>query len=171
MLLLPRIGALVRRSVPGKSSLPSRMVRSLCALILLIATACTEDTSVAEARHVRGVRDRFFAAISDYDSAAIRALSAADYVLVEDGAIWNLDSLNNAVMGLKNESLRIAYTFDDDSVRVEGPLAWMTYRNRGILSSERGADTLDWVESALFRKHAGAWRLVLLHSTRLREDE
>jgi hypothetical protein len=35
---------------------------------------------------------------------------------------------------------------------------------------EGGADTLEWMESALVRHHAGAWRLVLLHSTRVRTD-
>jgi hypothetical protein len=87
---------------------------------------------------------------------------------VEDGAIWNLDSLNQAVMDLKNGALEIGYTFGDDVVRLEGPLAWMTYRNQGILSGAGGADTLQWVESALFRNEAGEWRMVLLHSTRVR---
>lgn len=145
---------------------------STALLSLAVLAACRPRGGTAEdAAQVRSVRDRFFAAISAYDSASVRGTCTPDYVLIEDGLIWNLDSLLNTVSGLKADRLRIEYGFQDEPVRVEGAAAWMTYRNRGILRGERGADTLHWVESALFRKHDGAWRMALLHSTRIRRSQ
>jgi hypothetical protein len=73
------------------------------------------------------------------------------------------------VAALKHDGLSITYRFDDDSIHVAGTIAWMTYRNRGILSGDRGADTLHWIESAVLRREGNSWRMVLLHSTRVRQ--
>jgi hypothetical protein len=54
-------------------------------------------------------RDALFAAIAAADTGAIGAAVAPDYVLIEDGAIWNVDSLNQAVLGLRRDGLEIEY--------------------------------------------------------------
>jgi ketosteroid isomerase-like protein len=138
-------------------------------IVLALAGACgtTTDRGAGQAR-IRDARDRLFAAISASDSKSIRAACTPDYVLIEDGPVWNVDSLVKAVEEMKEGGLRVEYAFGTDSIWVEGPVAWMTYRNQAIMSDERGADTLQWVESAVFLKRSGAWKVALLHSTGIR---
>jgi ketosteroid isomerase-like protein len=121
-----------------------------------------------EAAGVRQGLNRFFAAISRFDYQGLRAAGTADYVLLEEGLVWNMDSLVTTVQDLQKGGLTIAYVLEDIRPSIAGSVAWATYRNRGILSGPKGADTLRWVESAVFRKQGRVWKLALLHSTRVR---
>jgi SnoaL-like domain len=141
-------------------------VTLLC--LAFVAGCQLSRESEDEAAGVRSGLDRFFAAISRFDYDGLRAAGTADYVLVEDGLVWNMDSLVATVQGLQKDGLRITYALEDLHPRIAGSVAWTTYRNRGILSGPKGADTLRWVESAVFRKEDGVWKLALLHSTRVR---
>ena len=139
-------------------------IRCLILAVSVVPLACRR---APEAKEVEAARNRFFAAISSYDPDSIRAAATPDIALLEDGLVWSMDSLLSTVTWLEEEGLRIEYAFENDRVRLEGPVAWMTYKNRGILSAEGGADTLHWVESALFREEEGEWKMILLHSTRI----
>lgn len=121
-----------------------------------------------EAARVRGVRDRFFHAIATLDTGRLRYNVTTDYTLIEDGLVWNLDSLLESLDAMRRGGHTIEYAFEDLTLHAEPPTAWMTYRNRGVVSGPEGADTLIWIESAVFRRERGRWRMALLHSTRLR---
>jgi hypothetical protein len=146
-------------------------VKSSTAALLCLALAIGCRPSGRAEDEVAGVRqalDRFFAAISSFDYPALRAAGTSDYVLLEDGLLWNMDSLVSTVQDLQKGGLTITYTLEDLRPTIAGPVAWATYRNRGILSGPKGADTLRWVESAVLRNEGGTWKLALLHSTRVR---
>jgi ketosteroid isomerase-like protein len=141
-------------------------------LCLGLLTGCQPSRRADdEVAGVRRALEGFFAAISSFDYRALRAAGTADYVLLEDGLVWNMDSLVSTVQDLQKDGLTIAYTLEDFRPSIAGPVAWATYRNRGILRGPKGADTLRWVESAIFRHQGGAWKLALLHSTRVRPAE
>ncbi|MBI4548774.1 MAG: nuclear transport factor 2 family protein [Ignavibacteriae bacterium] len=142
-----------------------------CPLILgVLLVACGQvRTPEKETEAIKQTLFSFFDAISNFDYAALQSSCTSEYVLIEDGATWNIDSLIHIMKGLQESKLRITYSFHNIDVRIEGNIAWMTYENVGILSAETGADTLRWVESALFRKEQSTWRMALLHSTRIRQ--
>jgi hypothetical protein len=138
-------------------------------LSLALVTGCQPSRRAEnEVAGVRHALDRFFAAISRFDYRALRAAGTSDYVLIEDGLVWTMDSLVSTVQDLQKGGLTIAYTLEDFRPTIAGPAAWATYRNRGILSGPKGADTLRWVESVVVRNEGGVWKLALLHSTRVR---
>lgn len=148
-----------------------RSARALVPLLLVFVACRTTDDLEAEQASVEHSLQGFFRAISESDFDALRASTTADYVLLEDGLVWNTDSLVAAVEDLQEGGLTISYSFADREVYVHGPIAWMTYRNTGVLSGAAGADTLRWLESAVFRKEGGSWRMALLHSTRVSSGE
>jgi len=135
-------------------------------LLLLVFCACqSDDDPSSQKSKIKSIRDSFFRAITEYDTAAIRLVVTPDYSRLENGLFWNTDSLIKAIVDLQREDLHITYTFDDDSVRVSDRFAWMTYHKRAILSNEQSSDTLHWAESAIFRRDGPEWRIALLHAT------
>jgi hypothetical protein len=116
---------------------------------------------------VRDARDHFYQAISAFDQAAVRAAVAPDYVSVDHGRLFNVDSLIADMILLEQESLSVRYAFADSAVRVDPPLAWAVFLSRKILTRPNFTDTTFSVESATFRREGSGWRLVLLHRTPL----
>ena len=129
-------------------------------LLALSATSCS-----AESSHVRQARDRFFSAVARFDYSAVRAAVTSGCVLIEGGRILSVDTLVGDMQRFEADSGRMRYAFDDSILRVEPPVAWMTYRVRRILARSHRVDTVHSVESAVFRRDGGGWKLALLHST------
>ena len=129
-------------------------------LLLLAVVGCsTESTRVREAR------DQFYAAITRYDQGAIRAAVTGDYLAVDRGRLFNLDSLLYDVTLLEQESLAVRYAFADSALRIDPPLAVVIYHSRRIATHVHSADTAFAVETATFRRDGGGWKLVVLHRT------
>ena len=59
------------------------------------------------------------------------------------------------------------WTVPEPTVRIEGAVAWITYLNRGSVQDAAGKKDVSWLESAVLRKDAGAWRIQFFHSTRV----
>ena len=136
------------------------MRSALVALFALCVAGCSSESS-----HVREARNRFFSAVAQFDYSGVRDAVSPDYVLVQGGRILNLDSLLTDMQRLEDDSGSASFAFDDSTLRVEPPIAWMTYRARRILAHAHRTDTLHRVESAIFRRNGGGWKLALLHST------
>ncbi len=135
-------------------------MRGLGALLLLALVGCSKEST-----RVREARDQFYRAISRYDQGAIRAAVADDYLAVDRGRLFNLDSLLADVTLLEQESLSVRYAFADSALRVDPPLAVVVYHSRRIAARPHSTDTAFAVESATFRREGGGWKLVLLHRT------
>ncbi|MBI4502011.1 MAG: nuclear transport factor 2 family protein [Gemmatimonadetes bacterium] len=134
------------------------MKHALFLLLLIGSAACSTESA-----RVRDARDAFYAAISDLDDAAVRGAVTADYIAVDGGRILTIDSLMTDLTMLQEESLSVRYAFADSAVQVDPPMAWVVYRSRRILQRSSSADTTFAVESAVFRREGGGWKLALLH--------
>lgn len=122
------------------------------------------DDPQAEAEEVEATLMEFFDAISSYDYQTLRDIAAEDYVLIENGPIWTIDSLITVVKQFEDQTT-ISYEFSDMETTVEGRIAWMIYKNSGLMKMPDGERHYDWTESAVFRKQGNEWKMVLLHST------
>jgi len=132
-------------------------------LLFIIGCQPTQDVA-ADKKVVETVLQDYFGAISKYDYQSLRNHCTADFVLIEHGLWWNNDSLTNIMKGFEGKAT-IAYTFDDIKSHVEGSIAWMTYKNHGLMTMGNKETKYEWSESAVFRKQNGAWKMALLHST------
>lgn len=124
----------------------------------------SDTLNQAQAKEVEAVLTSFFEGISNYDYQALREITAEDYVLIENGPIWNVDSLINVVQQFERETT-ISYELTEMETTVEDDMAWMTYKNYGHFKMPDGERNFDWTESAVFRKQGDEWKMVLLHST------
>jgi hypothetical protein len=91
-------------------------------------------------------------------------VTTSDFILYEDGRLWNIDS---AFMNIRN---RMPYTvkFQMANLKffVDRESGDVTYTNHGdFVFSNAQKLSLDWVESATFRKINGIWKINFLQAT------
>lgn len=136
----------------------------LLACILALSTASFAQSPDYEkdiALHIQ----LFFDDIARLDTAALRKHVSSDFVLLEDGAVWNLDSLNQALAKMIGKPFTRTNTIDVISSRKWGDLAWISYYNTAYIALAEKKRTINWLESAVLFKENGHWKLTLMHST------
>lgn len=88
-----------------------------------------------------------------------------DYVLIENGEIWNME--REAANFKKYAAIirdRKDY-FDFRLVRIEGKSAYAVYVLKSDFTVNGKPTTMQWSESAIFRKVQNVWKIALIHST------
>ncbi|MCI0696838.1 nuclear transport factor 2 family protein [candidate division KSB1 bacterium] len=139
-------------------------------LCFLMASCQSSQDNVVEKEAVDGVRLAFFEAITKYDYQALRNQCTEDFVLFENGLHWNADSLINIIKSFEAKQASFKYSFEDIKTEVQGALAWTTYRNHGLISMAERQIEYEWLESAIFKKRNGLWKIAFLHSTVVRRN-
>ena len=141
----------------------------LLVFVLLIGCQAEQgprDGSNRQAKQaVKDTLRAFFGAISAYDYQKLRNVTAENYVLIENGPKWPLDSLTALMRKNEKRQAKFTYEFSDMEATVEGSTAWMTYKNNGVMTMGDQKRHFDWTESAVFRRGDEGWKIVLLHST------
>ena len=85
-------------------------------LLALLLAGCSGESS-----RVREARNQFYEALTRFDQSEVRARVSPDYLSVDHGRIFGLDSLLADLSLLERESLTVRYTFLDSAVRVDPP--------------------------------------------------
>jgi len=118
----------------------------------------------AEKVKVQNTLTSYFNSLAQRDWDGIRAKSTTDFILLENGLVWNNDSLINA-MELYWSGAEISYSFDFEKTEVDDSLAWIFYHNYGTVITDTTEIKFHWVESANFIKEDGKWKACFAHST------
>lgn len=109
---------------------------------------------------------------SDLDSTAILRYYTTDFALLENGVVWNTDSIANYIMKRqsKGQDYKRLNRFDFlKSVHNQNTI-WIAYDN--YATWKKGSDTLrkaHWLESVIAIKENNLWKLQQLHSTVVRK--
>jgi hypothetical protein len=135
-------------------------------LALGIAAGCyhkkTDDPEV-----LKSVLEAYFDAIKNRDLDQMNAVTTADFILLEDGLIWNNDSLYNFLNEF--ESYQPKWTFDYQRITIDELSGNIVYLNHGdFIFNDTTKIKYDWLESATFQKIDGNWKMNLLHSTTMK---
>lgn len=109
-----------------------------------------------------------FQAIADLDLPKLRSYCQTDFVLLEDGQVWTIDTLENRLKPNLGTGMKRVNTIDFINVKVKGPVAWVSYRNTADIVRDGKQRQVRWLESAVLEKTKGEWKLALLHSTVLK---
>ncbi|PKG53489.1 DUF4440 domain-containing protein [Olleya sp. 1-3] len=125
----------------------------------------------ADIDSVKGLISKSFQDIwSDLDSTKIKKHHTTDYFLLENGVVWNNDSISNfmiraRIRDAKQQSLRIN-RFDFLKTVHNKSTIWIAYDNFGTWIKENDTlNTAHWLESAVAKKEGGKWKIQQLHST------
>ncbi len=102
--------------------------------------------------------------MKDKDFEKMKAITTDDFVLFEDGKVWNNDSLINLINSMPD--FTAVYSFKDFNINIDVQNANMYYLNHMDLTLNDTTEVkYDWIESATFRKKDGIWKMNFLHST------
>ena len=106
----------------------------------------------------------YFEAIVNKNYDEVKNLSTADYVLYEDGAVWNNDSLILLIQSMPLAS--IEYEFRDFNVESDCNGAFINYLNHGILTLNDSTKVdYNWIESAYVKRVGDELKIDFIHST------
>ena len=134
------------------------------ALFFLLSTqfSFAQTTEKAE---VQQVITRFFDALSVANIPLMKAEVSDDFILLENGEIWTIDTLANKISRPKPEGYLRQNSFDFIETKIEKNRAYVYYKNKAEISSKTRNATIKWLESAILRKEKGRWRMEFMHST------
>ena len=115
-------------------------------------------------KKLKQVLTAYFEGIENKDTVKLKALTTADFILYEDGAVWNNDS---AYMNIRrHKPFTVKYKLDNFKIFVDSSSGDMTYTNHAdFVFKGSNKLSLDWIESATFRKINGEWKINFLQVT------
>ena len=139
------------------------MIKKITLFVLLSTQFSFAQTS--EKAEVQQVITRFFDALSVTNIPQMKAEVSDDFILLENGEIWTIDTLANKISRPKPEGYLRQNSFDFLSTKTDKNRAYVYYKNKAEISSKTRNATIKWLESAILRKEKGRWRMEFMHST------
>ena len=137
---------------------------------LLIAFICAfSQTALSQAQRdsmeiVQVLKDDYKTMVN-WDINKHKSLCTDDYILIEDGEIWNMEKEAEHYRKSANRILDRKDHFDFMFVRVLGTTAYTVYNLKSDITEAGKFITKRWNESVIFRKIQGKWKIALIHST------
>jgi ketosteroid isomerase-like protein len=119
------------------------------------------------------IQESFDSLFSTFNADAIERYYTKDFILLEDGEIWDNEFIKNYFNGaIKKQPIPTRVNkFDFIKTEVDGNMAWIAYNNYATIS-RNGEIIRDihWIESAVAIKTPDGWRLKMLHSTPAKKE-
>ncbi len=150
------------------------MKKSIVLFVLLFSSFSIAQ-SVSENEFKRLVRDSFQKIWSDLNFEEVKNYYTDDFILFEDGEIWNNDSVKIAIQDIKSRfespennmyEFERVNTFEFLKSHSDNNFGWIAYHNYAdILMSGTSIAKLHWLETATFVKTNKGWMIQSLHST------
>jgi len=134
------------------------------ALFVLLSTQFS-FAQTSEKAEVQQVITRFFDALSVANIPLMKAEVSDDFILLENGEIWTIDTLANKISRPKPEGYLRQNSFDFIETKIDKNRAWVYFKNKAEITSKTRNVTIKWLESVIFRKEKGRWRMEFMHST------
>ena len=106
---------------------------------------------------------------SELNSKNIDNYYTKDFLLLENGEVWNNDSISDYLdkAVLKKPIPNRVNTIKFIEVKVSKGMAWVAYKNQAtFLLNNEIIRKIHWLESATAILTENGWRLEMLHSTR-----
>ena len=141
------------------------MKKMIC-LFLVVLFFNVSSFAQQEKDSIEASVSRFFDGLSEINSDKLKAFATTDFLLLEDGQVWNMDTLVTK-MGTKNPNIKRVNKFEFIRTEQQGTMAWVSYHNTADFSMNEKQQTVKWLESAVLKKEGGRWKIKLLHSTRI----
>ncbi|HZX75252.1 MAG TPA: nuclear transport factor 2 family protein [Cyclobacteriaceae bacterium] len=112
---------------------------------------------------------KLFDGISKLDDDLMRAQITDDYLLIEDGKVWTMDSLINVLKPLKKVEYKRVNKINFLRTEYQGDMAWVYYDNSADIMANNKPRAAHWLESAVLVKQRGEWKIKFMHVTRLKQ--
>lgn len=142
-------------------------LRILFSLLIVIASSAVYGQSYPIAETPEQAITYFFDGLAELNDSKTRTYVTSDFMLVENGEVWNMDTLSNHLSGMKGADFSRKNSFQYERQVTTGASAWVVYHNQADIMYNGRPRMIQWIESALLvRDKAKGWRIQLLHSTK-----
>jgi ketosteroid isomerase-like protein len=110
----------------------------------------------------------FFDGISALDVKLMGQYVTNDFLLLEGGDVWNMDTVAVYLNQLKTGSFNRTNRLNFIRTEIKGNTAWVAYHNAADMNINGKKRNVEWLESAVLVKDGTEWKIQLLHSTPLK---
>ncbi len=139
----------------------------LLGAVLVVPVQAQPALARDEVAAVKATVKAYYSSYAQRDTLAYRAALTEDYALLEHGTM--LDAAGDiALLGPPDSTYRRSDAFDFRSVKVQGDVAYAVYFLKSEIKDREGLRQKEWLESMILRRTGSAWRVALLHSTRIK---
>jgi len=110
---------------------------------------------------------------SPLNSKNIGKYYTKDFLLLENGEVWNNDSITNYLDNaiLRKPIPKRVNTIEIIDIKIANSTAWVAYQNYATFSTDNKIiRKAHWLESATAVLTEHGWKLELLHSTRIKNE-
>jgi hypothetical protein len=139
-------------------------------LIISLTTATafavkSQNKLTTDQQQVQKTITEMFRGIAESDQEQVRHNCTTDIKILENGVVWNIDSLVSKINERKSLSYTRINTLDFIETTINRNVAWAFYNNQADVTLNGQSGTIKWLESALLIKDGKEWKIKLLHST------
>lgn len=132
--------------------------------MVCLLTACRQSNKTDDPEKLKAVLIDYFDGMKTKDFQKMKDLTTNDFMLYEDGRVFNNDSLVKALNAFPK--FKADYKFENFKINVDNNTGNMSYLNQGeFILNDATHMTFNWLESATFKKIDDKWKLEFLHST------
>jgi ketosteroid isomerase-like protein len=143
-------------------------------LLLLHVSAFVQAQQEEDEKQIQQlIQGSFDELFSKFDAARMGDFYTEDFILLEDGEVWDTKILlDYFTKGKQNPNPTVRVNrFEFIKTTVSGDRGWVAYHNYATISREgEVVREVEWLESATAVRTASGWRLDMLHSTRQRKQ-
>ncbi len=151
---------------PIRSLLSTRSIRSAFYLAAaLLPAACHSTARPDDSALLLQTLTDYFDAIGEHDTAKMRKVTTDDFILYEDGLVWNNDSAFKNIR--RNLPFNVKYTFANMHTYVDEHSGDCVYTDNAdfVFHKTNHSAHVEFLESATFRRTATGWKMNVLHVT------
>jgi ketosteroid isomerase-like protein len=112
-----------------------------------------------------------FEQFSNRDLEKLKSYCTDDIQILENGEIWNLDTLAKKITQNKALDFKRMNNIDFLNVYTENKVGWTTYNNRADVIKDGQHYKIHWLETAILEKQKKTWKVKVLQSTLIKREK
>ena len=125
---------------------------------IFTVTGVSCNSSGNDQATIEGHLTNFSIALSKADTATLRNLCSPEFVLLDEGKIYDLQQLFSSITTVR-DSNSMTRSPIDPKIQLRENSAWAYYKVSGELRTKTGTIPLSLLESVVFEKAEGVWRI------------
>lgn len=133
--------------------------------VLIFCVTISFSQNKTQTKDVQQVVVSFFNALSKGATNEMTSYCTLDFLLLENGEQWNIDTLVKKIGSPKPNDFRRTNEFFFFNSRVRNKQATLHYLNTAMITSNGRKLRIQWLESVGIVKIHGIWKLQWMHST------
>lgn len=137
-------------------------------LFVLTLSVNAQDKLSTKQQLVQQTVIDMFQALADRDLVKLKRNCADDILILESGAVWNLDTLVQKVSQNTAVDFKRINTIEFIDTKINEKIGWTTFYNQAEITRNGRSGKLKWLETVILIERNGHWKIKTLHSTLLK---